>query len=147
MAAECGSDGSARKTDAAAVVQPFLGTWTPTSGAIALNCGGTITSDRATDTTKWVAGTTSDLVQPADSSGCSLRANVSGNTATLLPGQMCTQQTNGSSLTIALSTYTFTVASDGKTASEQASGTAVLTGATTADCTYNATVSYTKVSP
>ena len=142
MVGGCGS-GSVAETDGGKDVQSFIGTWMPTSGAITFTCAGAVTSDPVTGNDVWQMGTTSDVVQPADSgsNGCVLLANVSGNTATALANQSC----NGATTDINISMYTFVVGSSGMTATENATGTAsVTTGGTTTTCSYSEAATYTK---
>jgi hypothetical protein len=121
----------------------FVGTWTLGSGTTTVTCAGVVTTSSVTGNVVWQAGTTSDLLQPADStsSGCDLLANVSGHTAAALPNQTCNKM--GTNLTI--SSYTFVVGASGTTATETASGTkTVNTGGVGATCTYSETATYTK---
>ena len=122
----------------------FIGTWQPTSGSETVTCAGQAQTDTITDNTVWQMGTSSDLVQPPDSSGCSLLANVSGNTATALPHQSCTQTMTGLTLTLTVTSYTFTVAAGGTTATEMASGTAVTSGTASLTCTVTESAMYKK---
>jgi hypothetical protein len=122
----------------------FIGTWQPTSGSETVNCAGQPQTDAITDNTIWQMGTTSDLVQPPDSSGCPLLANVSGSTATALPHQSCTQSMSGLTLTLTITSYTFTVAASGTTATETASGTAVTSGTAAVSCTVTESAMYKK---
>lgn len=152
MAAGCGSDGlstgdagnNGDKGDGGKNLQLFIGTWQPTSGSETLNCTGQPQTDSITDNTIWQMGTTSDLVQPPDSSGCPLLANVSGNTATALPSQSCTESMSGLTLVLTVKSYTFTVAAGGTTATESASGTAVTTGVAALSCTVTESATYKK---
>ena len=143
----CGSSSSPQNADASKDIQAFIGTWAVTSGTVTLDCGGQITTAQVTDPTTWMKGTTSDLVQPPDSSGCALQATVSGRTATAEPNQTCSQQAAGNSVVITLAMYTFVVGSDQTTASEQGMGTAVVKDTTTRDCTYSEKATYKKSSP
>ena len=151
VSAGCGSDGLSADGgngpgggDGGKNVQLFIGTWHTTSGTETLTCAGQAMSSSVDDTI-WQMGTTSDLMQPVDSSGCPFLANVSGNTATALPGQSCTQTMSGVTLKLTLTSYTFTVAASGTTATDQGSGNAVLTtGGTPVNCGFSESASYTK---
>jgi hypothetical protein len=124
-------------------LQTFIGTWTLGSGTTMQTCAGVVTTQQVTTDVVWQAGTTSDLIQPADSaaSGCDLLANVSGKVATALPGQSCGKM--GTNLMISM--YTFTVAASGTSATESSSGTRVVsTAGVGMTCTYTETATYTK---
>lgn len=124
-------------------LQTFVGTWTLVSGTTTLTCSGVVTTEQVTTNVVWQVGTTSDLIQPADTaaSGCDLLANVSGKVATALPNQTCGKM--GTDLTISM--YTFTVASSGTSATESSSGTRVVsTAGVGMTCTYTETATYTK---
>jgi len=151
VSAGCGSDGLSADGgngpgggDGGKNLQLFIGTWHTTSGMQTLTCAGQPQSSSVGDTI-WQMGTTSDLMQPVDSSGCPFLANVSGNTATALPGQSCTQTMTGVTLKLTVTSYTFTVAASGTTATDQGSGNAVLTtGGTSLNCGFSESASYTK---
>ena len=143
IGAGCGSVTSTAGADAGKDLQTLIGSWTLGSGTITLNCSGVITTQPVDGNEVWQVGTTSDLMQPAGSSstGCALLANVSGKTATALPGQSCNQK--GVDLT--LSTYTFAVGASGTTATESATGTeAVNSGGAGTTCAYSETANFTK---
>jgi hypothetical protein len=124
----------------------FIGTWTATSGTITLNCAGTPSTSQLTSTDVWQAGATSDLIQPASSGGgCALLANVSGNTATALPNQSCSMLSGSETVNLTLATYTFMLGSTDTTATETASGTAIVSrSGSTETCTYTEMGAYTK---
>jgi hypothetical protein len=127
-------------------LEVFLGTWVPTSSSIALNCAGQVSTAQVTQSAVWQIGTTSDLMQPPDSSGCPLLANTSGRTATGLPNQQCTESMSGLVLILTLSSYTFVVDATGTTATEVAVGSAlVMSASTTTSCSYAETARYSKV--
>jgi hypothetical protein len=124
-------------------LQTFIGTWTLGSGTTTLTCSGVVTTEQVTKNVVWQTGTTSDLMQPADSaaSGCDLLANASGKIATASPNQTCSKM--GTDLTISM--YTFTVGSNGTSATESSSGTkTVSTAGVGTTCTYTETATYTK---
>ncbi len=144
--AGCGSSSSAA-ADGGKDLQAFIGTWTATSGTVSLTCSGRVSTTQVTGNDVWQMGTTTDLVQPADSSssGCIVLANVSGNTATALPNQACTLNMGGTVVDLTIAKYTFVVGASGTTAAETATGTgAVTTNGTTTNCTYSETAGYTK---
>jgi len=124
-------------------LQLFIGTWHVASGIETLNCAGQTDTSAVTDTI-WQMGTTSDLLQPPDSTDCPLLANVSGNTATAVPNQSCSETMSGSTLTLTLTSYTFTVAASGTTATDNGSGAALVTGAISTSCTLTENATYTK---
>ena len=141
LLAACGSVTSTVNSDGGKDLTGFLGTWTLVSGTTTVTCAGVATPSAVTGNVVWQAGTTSDLIQPADSSasGCDLLANVSGNTAAALPNQTCNKM--GTDLTI--SSYTFAIGPSGAT--ETANGTkTVSTSGVGATCTYSETATYTK---
>ena len=70
-----------------AEVTAFLGTWQNTTGKISLTCNGTTQTLSETNTLTLTHGTSSDLL--ITSAACSLTANVSGDTATLVGHQPC----------------------------------------------------------
>jgi hypothetical protein len=130
-----GGDGS--------ILQTFLGTWTLSSGTITLTCSGLNMVSQVSGNIVWQVGTTSDLMEPADSSstGCVLLANASGKTATALPNQTCSK--GGVDLT--LTGYTFVLGSTGTTATETGNGNeTVTTGGVGTTCTYAESATYTK---
>lgn len=146
--AGCGSVTSTANSDggmdvAGKDLQTFIGTWTLVSGTTMQTCAGVAMTEQVTMNVVWQAGTSSDLMQPADSaaSGCVLLANVSGGTATASPNQTCSKM--GTNLTISM--YTFTVGESGTSATESSSGTKTLTTAGVGTtCTYTETATYTK---
>lgn len=142
----CGSANSAGP-DGGKNLNVFIGTWTATSGTVTLTCAGQVTTAQVTGNDVWQMGTTSDLVQPADSSssGCVLLANVSGNTATALPNQTCAVPMGTTTVNLTIAKYTFILASDGTTATESGSGPGTATtNGSTETCTYAETAMYTK---
>lgn len=121
----------------------FIGTWQPTAGAVTEICQGYTYTNSLSNLT-WTAGVSSDLVQTDGS--CALLANVSGATATGIPGQSCSGAASGGTATLTFGGYTFVVSPDGHTATENASGniTYVVDGATI-PCTLNETGSFHKI--
>jgi hypothetical protein len=138
----CGG-GSASGDD----LKKFVGTWRATSGTTTTICPGyDAFTDTVTGNTVWSHGVSSDLVS-TDGSNCPIMADVIGSTATGTPGQSCTQSDGaGGVSTVTFSGYTFVIAPDGHTATENASGNLTLidSGATIL-CTYNETGSYEKI--
>jgi hypothetical protein len=121
----------------------FLGTWQPISGVLTIVCQGyTYTSSLGNLT--WNTGISSDLVQTSAGSTCAIMAEVNGATATAAPGQICSSPDG--SQTTAVAGYTFVVGPDGRTATENGSGTLTLfSGGVTIPCTFNETGSYQKI--
>jgi hypothetical protein len=144
LASDAATDGGGRGDSGGKNPQLFIGTWQPTSGTETLNCAGQVQTSPVTDNTIWQAGTTSDLLQPPDSSGCPFLANVSGNTAIGVPGQSCSQTMNGTTLTLTVTSYSFTVGASGTTATEAGSGNAVATAPISISCTFTETATYSK---
>jgi hypothetical protein len=130
----------------------FVGTWTPTAGTIALDCAGqssTIPSGIVT----WAIGSSSDLIQPIANTTCVMHADVSGVTAEEPNTQTCAVSTTddyGDPVTemFSYSAYTFVINPDGKTATENLSGTVLVTNSyygTSTTCTMSeAGASYQK---
>src|SRR6185312_4784348 len=150
--ASCGSGNGASAcssgSDGGKDTCQFIGTWPVSSGTIALTCGGQVTTGQVTGDDVWQTGTTSDLLQPADSSaaGCVLLANVAGDIATALPNQVCTITMGTETVKLTIATYTFMLGNNnGTTATENASGTGTVTvNGTSETCTYTETATYTK---
>jgi hypothetical protein len=121
----------------------FIGTWQPTSGTLTAVCGGYTYTQAVNIDTIWRAGTSSDLITTDASGLCSLPADVNGYTAAA-SGKSCTGS-DGSILTI--SSYTFVISPDGRTATENESGNAVyVVSGGTVPCTMSETASYQKIS-
>jgi hypothetical protein len=105
----------------------FVGVWTPTSGNIVYACAGQSITAASTAMT-WAVGTSSDLIQTAPGTSCVMHADISANTATETGTQTCVVPTTsdyGDSITESFSytAYTFVLGADGKTATENFSGT------------------------
>lgn len=123
----------------------FLGTWQPVSGMTTKVCEGyTYASDLSSVT--WNKGISSDLVQTIDGT-CAIMADANGATATGVPGQSCSfSDGTGTTGTVSFAGYTFVVSPDGRTATENASGTVTyFGGGATIPCTFNETGSYQKI--
>jgi hypothetical protein len=123
----------------------FIGTWRPTSGNVTFVCAGINMPQTVTANLTAALGTTSDLVLQTNGS-CSVRANVAGNLATALAGQTCNLAMGAITAMLTFSKYTFTLSADGLTATETASGNAMVSqGGPTISCTYSETASYQKI--
>jgi len=127
-------------------VKKFVGTWHPTAGTTTTLCPG---YDAFTDTLSgnliWSRGVSSDLVDSGSS--CPIMVEVNGSTASAGSSQTCTQSDGaGGSSTVTISGYTFVIAPDGQTASENMSGnvTFIVEGSTL-PCTFNESGSYQKI--
>ena len=134
-----GSDGGS--------VTRFTGTWHPTSGTVTTTCPG-LAPDTSSVTSNliWSKGISSDLVSTDPSTSCILNADISGSTASG-NGPPCTFSDGiGGTLTLTITAYTFALASDGQTAQENGSGTAVDNNSgQTLTCTVSETASYQKI--
>jgi hypothetical protein len=110
----------------AADVSRFLGSWRTTTGTTTLSaCSDGVTRPPNTMVSLPVIvtqGTTSDLVVD-DTYGCATKATVTGNTATILAGQTCTETATGATLTYTTSQCTFFVHADGTQADATLLGT------------------------
>jgi len=133
-------------------VGAFVGVWTPTSGNIMYTCAGQSVTVASTALT-WAVGTSSDLIQTAPGSSCVMHADISANTATETGTQTCVipgTDDYGDSITDSLSftAYTFVLGADGRTATENFSGTLLETDdtvGTSVTCTMSETgASYQK---
>jgi len=126
----------------------FVGTWRATAGTTTDACPGYDSSTNpVTGNIVWSTGVSSDLVQASPGSTCLIMADVTGSTASGVPGQTCTLSDGaGSTTTVTFAGYTFVTSPDGHTATENMSGniTIVDSGATL-PCTFNETASYEKI--
>jgi hypothetical protein len=151
VGAACGSSGGGKN------VAEFEGVWAPASGVFTETCAADnppTTTTQVTNNVTWSPATTSDLVQTLPGlPTCLLHADISGSTATAVAGSMCTVTTAQSATSdaftdvIGITSYSFVIMPDGKTASENFSGTDAETDNTTTqtgDCTFTQTASYTK---
>jgi hypothetical protein len=126
-----------------ASVDNFVGTWNYTSGTSTTNCGGQSQTDMLTGGTTFSKGISSALVSSAD--GCTLQLDVNGSTASAKSGQECNQTSQGATVTLKLTAYTFTV--NGIVADESASATLTGNGpGGTVNCTYTSTGKLMKIS-
>ena len=125
----------------------FVGTWHPVSGTYTTNCPGYAPStEPVTANLVWSTGVGADLIS-TDGSSCALMADVTNATASGVPGQSCTvPDSQGGTLTMAVSGYTFVVSTDGRTATENGSGQITYVGGgASVICTFTATASYQKI--
>ena len=132
----------------------FTGIWTPTAGTQTESCGGTPSTSPITGNVTWSLGSTSDLIQNVFSAAsCILHADVDGDTASVVGAATCMipgTDYYGYTVnnTVTLTAYTFALSADGKTATENFSGSILQTdndlGSTTS-CTFTETAgSYQK---
>jgi hypothetical protein len=126
----------------------FTGIWLPTAGTQTKTCGGQPSTFPVTDSVTWSLGSTSDLVQPVLSqASCFLHADVDGDTASIVGAATCmVPGTDDYGYTVnsavTLTAYTFALSPDGKTATENFSGSILETDngtGTTASCTFSET--------
>jgi hypothetical protein len=150
VGAACGSSSGKNVTE-------FVGVWAPASGVFTETCPGNTqnptTTTQVTDPVTWSTATTSDLVQTIPNTTCLLHADISGSTATAVAGSTCTITTPASATSdaftdvIDITNYSFVIMPDGKTASENYSGSDAETDNTSnasGTCTFTQTASYTK---
>lgn len=130
----------------------FVGIWTPTAGTQTSSCGGAPTTSAITGNVTWSLGSSSDLIQPlfAESS-CIVHADVDGDTASVVGTTTCMlpdTDAYGYSVNnaISLTAYTFALSADGKTATENFSGSILQTdNGSSTSCTFTETAgSYQK---
>ena len=99
-------------------VSSFVGTWSTSTGVLALRCETTpnpySTTQPVTASLVVTKGTSSDLV--FTTSTCAILANVAGDTATILPGQSCSTTSANETDTYNYTSGTFVVAAGGATA-------------------------------
>jgi hypothetical protein len=149
--AACGSSGGGKN------VTGFVGVWAPASGSFIETCPGNTqnptTTTLVTNPVTWSTATTSDLVQTVPGTTCLLHADISGSTATAVAGSTCTVTTPASATSdaftdvIDITSYSFVIMPDGKTASENYSSSDAETDNTSnmsGNCTFTQTASYTK---
>jgi hypothetical protein len=141
-AAACGGDSGG--TDMAR----FVGTWHPVSGTITTTCPGYAPyTDPVSANLVWSRGVGADLVSTEGISSCATMADVTNSTATALPGQSCTfPDGEGGTYTVTVSGYTFVLAPDAQTATENASGQiGYVGGGVSVACMFTGTASYQKI--
>jgi hypothetical protein len=129
-------------------LKKFVGTWRSTAGSVIQTCPGYETQTAAlTANAIWSTGVSSDLLLTTGLTACPLMADVTRATASGVPGQTCSEVDGaGATATTTFSGYTFVVAIDGHTASENASGnvTYVDQGVSVV-CSFSETGSYEKI--
>lgn len=131
----------------------FLGDWVVSEGTIVFVCpNGTKSTDATGYLETWEVGTTSALVQPGFEGTCPMKANISGSTASAVPGQGCVANgtaDNGDSITqtLTFTSYKFVLDAAGQTATETYSGTDFMQDNTTGQsqtCTYGRNAKFVK---
>jgi hypothetical protein len=125
----------------------FVGTWHPVSGTTTTSCPGYApVTEPATTNLVWSSGVGADLIS-TDGSSCTVMADVTNATASGVPGQSCTfPDGQGGTYTLAFGGYTFVVSTDGRTATENASGQITYVGGgASLICSFTGTASYQKI--
>jgi hypothetical protein len=126
----------------------FTGTWRAVSGTQTTVCPGFAPSTAPiTPNVVWTEGLTSDLVQTHSDGLCVINADVTGDTASGQGPPCIVTESDGTTLTLTVSGYTFVLSADGQTASE--SGTASLllnSGGASVNCTITLNAVYQKLS-
>jgi hypothetical protein len=130
----------------------FTGIWTPTAGTQTESCGGAPSTSTITGNVTWSLGSTSDLIQPLfATSSCIVHADVDGDTASVVGTTTCMLPGTDEygytvNNTVSLTAYTFALSADGKTATENFSGSILQTdNGSTTNCTFTETAgSYQK---
>lgn len=143
-AAGTGGGGASEAGGRAAELARFTGTWHAVSGTETTACPDLpVDTAPITGNISWEEGVSSDLVQSY--ALCIINADVSGLTASG-SGPPCTFTDRGATATWTVSSYTFVLSADGRTAQENQSGTLVVnSGGATATCTVSASASYLKI--
>ncbi len=144
LALTAACSGSTTSSGSGLSASSFIGTWKATSGTITLNCGGQTSTSTITGDVVWAAGTNGGIVQTGS---CNLTATISGSTASA-SNESCTEMdsTTGGTIQLQLTSYTFAVSADDKTATENGSGSASETiSGQSVTCTYSETASYQKI--
>jgi hypothetical protein len=127
----------------------FVGTWRATAGTYTTTCPGYLPdTEPLSGGATWNTGVSSDLVGTTAFVDCPLMADVTSATASGLPGQPCTATDNaGNTYTLTVSSYTFVLSPDGRTATENGSGQiTVVGGGATVVCSITESGSYQKIS-
>jgi hypothetical protein len=127
-------------------IAKFTGTWRAISGTSTVSCPGRGADTSPVDgTIVWSRGVSSDLVQTL-SSTCVINAEVMGATAAGSAAP-CTMPSGETTVTLTLPNYTFVISPDGRTATENGSGTFLINGGGVAvTCALSETASYQKLS-
>lgn len=133
-------------------VAKIKGTWKSTTYLQTVNCGPTLGSvaNMGPTTVIWGGGISADLIQTDPSTSCTINADVTGYTASALPGQTCliNDAADGATINITLTAYSFSLSADFQTATEAGSGSALVNftaDGTSATCTYTLQATYTKI--
>jgi len=129
-------------------IAKIKGTWMPTTYLSTVTCGGIASTQNVGSNIVWSMGTTSDLIQTEAGSTCVLLADVTGYTASAIPGQSCVQSDAvGDVINITLTSYTFSLSADYQTATEAGSGSAFVTftDGSSATCVYSLQATYHKI--
>jgi hypothetical protein len=129
----------------------FEGVWSTVSATQNLLCPGGSTTLTDNSNVTWSAGSSSDLIQTSSSNSCVIHANVSGSTAVEAGAQTCTLSGTddtgvGYTETVSTTAYTFVLAPDGQTATENSSATLTFNFSTgeSVTCTMSGTASFMK---
>jgi hypothetical protein len=125
----------------------FIGTWHPTAGAVTVTCPGQPSqSVPVSGAIVWSRGVSSDLVQTAAGDSCDIEADASGSTAEGHASPCTGADGGGGTFTLTITSYTFVVAPDGRTAQENETASYVdSAGGATVTCSLSGTASYQKV--
>jgi hypothetical protein len=119
----------------------FVGTWQAVSGTSTTTCPGyQPATDAVTGNVVWSRGTSDDLLQATGT--CIINANVEGATADGSGPPCNLTDSDGNPFTLTMTAYTFVVGADGRTATENASGSIASSSIT---CGVTETASYRKI--
>lgn len=126
----------------------FVGTWRAMSGSVTRICpGGAPSTEAVTGDVIWINGGSSDLAATSVLTPCRLKANVTDATAFGDLGSGCTKSDDAEGSTmVTVTTYTFAILKDGRTARESASGQVTRVDHGTAiTCSFNESASYQRI--
>lgn len=127
------------------------GTWRPASYSSIVDCGSVTSTDNLGGDVVWTLGTDTDLIQTATNTGCTIKADVVGSAARLVAPQVCVVLDDSQDeFDITTSAYSFTLGANPQTATESASGSAVVTFAANGavvSCPYTLQATYAKIAP
>jgi hypothetical protein len=128
-------------------VGPFVGTWRPTAGAIKRACPGeTPTMEALARDLVWSVGNSSDLASITAVSPCRVKADVGDTTAIGVPDDNCRYAERAGTAMLTLSSYTFAIAPDGRSAVERAFGqTTGVEDGVAKSCAFEETGTYAKI--
>jgi hypothetical protein len=123
----------------------FVGSWAE-NGQEWITCSGmSPTSTPIMDTFTVNRGVDAPLTVILQNPSCVLNLDVDGNTATLRPGQSCSQTTSGATATLMLTTGTISL-NDAKDGTMTFSGTGEASSSTrSVNCTFSSMVTLNKV--